>query len=218
MSVARLSSRWKTRANATAAISAPETILTASACRRRRPAASCPPRAIRSIGNAAPAAYASVSKIARSPTESLAATTVTVASTGPAQGTNTSPSVAPRKNPPPTPPGRKREKNASGRSISCPTRGMRSVAAITKRRTIAALRRKSSREPELVEEPRGEQGEHGEAGDEPGDDAQRLASRRARGEQDRQHRQHARRHRGHDPREKADGEQNQHPFVDPVCR
>ncbi len=73
-------------------------------------------------------------------------------------------------------------------------------------------------EPELVEEPRGEQREDGEAGDEPGDDAERLASRRPRGEQDRQHRQHARRHRGDNPREKADGEQNQHPLVDPVCR
>ena len=81
------------------------------------------------------------------PTSLFAATTVIVASTGPAHGTKTSPSAAPKRKPPPTPLGRTREKAASGRSISTAARGTSSVAAITKSSTIAAFRRKSCGSP-----------------------------------------------------------------------
>ena len=88
-----------------------------------------------------------MSRIARQPTSLFAATTVTAASTGPAHGTNTSPSEMPSRNPPP--PARKRESRANGRSIQSASCGMSSVAATRKSRAIARLRRKSAGRPSL---------------------------------------------------------------------
>ena len=136
--------------------------------------------------------------------------TVTVASTGPAHGTNTSPSVAPSRNPPPTPFGRKREKAANGRSIRSPKRGMSSVAATTKSRAIARLRRKSSGSPSWPRSQAANRVKTTKLATSPATMRSGLRPDAPAGEQDRQHRQHARRHGGDHPREKADGEQDEH--------
>ena len=95
---------------------------------------------------------------------------------------------------------------------AAPSCGTSSVAATTNSSRDRDVAQQVVRQPELVEEPRGEQGEDDEARDEAGDDPERLPAGCAAGEQDRQHRQDARRDRRHDPGEKPDPEQNEHSF------
>ena len=110
----------------------------------------CPPMAIASIGIAAPIAYAPVTRMMRSPTSPLAERTVTAASTGPAQGTKTSPRLRPRTRPLPSVDGRRLVRNRSGRSSSHATRRERRLAAITSMAAIARSRRRSSGRPSAL--------------------------------------------------------------------
>jgi hypothetical protein len=72
---------------------------------------------------------------------------VTAASTGPAQGTKTSPRLAPSTKPLLSAPAWRLVRKRKGRSSRPARRGKSSVAASTSRRAIARSRRKSSGRP-----------------------------------------------------------------------
>ena len=76
-----------------------------------------------------------------------AASTLTVASTGPAHGTKTRPRLTPSTKPPPRSPLGRRLSRASGASISIPNRGTSNVAATTNRSAIATSRSVSCGSP-----------------------------------------------------------------------
>ena len=128
-----------------------------------RAAASRPPRAISSIGIAAPTLYATVAAIVRKPKFSRAAAVVTAARNGPAHGTKTSPSVTPRKNPPPAfagPQAREERERALEPERERRHEQHRRHHEEQRDREVA---QQILRQPELVEQPRREEREDAEA-------------------------------------------------------
>ena len=92
---------------------------------RIRPVSWPPAMATANSGTAVPTANAAVRMTAVSPTRCVAPTTAIAASTGPAQGTYTTPTARPSTKPPARPLGRRVPTRANGRSSRSPSGGMR---------------------------------------------------------------------------------------------
>ena len=145
--------RLNARTSAVTTRMAPITLRTAAAWTRTeriRVASSRPARANSSRGTATPTANAAVSTTADQPIRCWAPTSAMAASTGPAQGTKTSPRLSPRTNPPPSVTSRPAVSRANGRSNRSPRAGTMRPRPRTPRTPIPIQRNNPSGSPRAL--------------------------------------------------------------------